>query len=87
MRGPRYRLWASLGLVLLACGGEQEPAGEGADCYRDSDCKPGLVCVPSGETRTCSSDTTGLESTVEAPPMPEPPMEPPPEMTGTGGTM
>jgi hypothetical protein len=85
MRGHGYRWWLSLVVAVCACGGEQEPAGEGADCYRDADCKPGLVCVPAGDARQCSSDTTGLESTVEAPPMPEPPTEPPPE--GTGGTM
>jgi len=63
-------------LVVAACGGKQDPGNEGDDCYRDADCKPGLVCVPAGETRKCSSDTTGLESSVEMPPaemMPETP--------------
>ncbi|HEY3500650.1 MAG TPA: hypothetical protein VGK73_38420 [Polyangiaceae bacterium] len=79
--------WARPGALLIwlavawlaSCGGKQEPAGEGEDCYRDSDCKPGLVCVPSGEARKCSADTTGLVSTVDAPPMQMPP--------GAGGTM
>jgi len=43
----------------------------GEDCYRDEDCKIGLVCVatpaPSGP-RVCSNDVTSLASTVEAPP-------------------
>ena len=72
-------LWLAAG--WLGCGGKQDPAGEGEDCYRDSDCQPGLVCVPAGDTRHCSSDTTGLVSTVETPPM-----EMPPGTGATGGT-
>jgi hypothetical protein len=83
MRAFRLLLRAALvaSVWLLGCGGKQEPADEGEDCYRDSDCKPGLVCVPAGDSaRVCSSDLTGLESNVEAPPMPMPPT------AGTGGT-
>ena len=67
---------ASLGLAGFAlwaagCGGPQEPAEEGADCFRDADCKPGLVCVPnSSGARTCSDDISGLVSQVEQPPPP-----------------
>ena len=62
-----------LGLALLgaACAGKQTGGAMGEDCYRDEDCKIGLVCVatpaPSGP-RVCSNDVTSLASTVEAPP-------------------
>lgn len=69
----RTGLGASL-LLALACGGPQEPAGEGESCYRDADCAPGLVCVPgANKDRTCSDDIGGLISQVERP---EPPPEP-----------
>jgi hypothetical protein len=65
---------AGLAIVTLvgsfACGGPQEPADEGADCYRDADCKLGLVCVPQGNSRTCSKDIGGLVSQVPMPPPP-----------------
>jgi hypothetical protein len=56
---------------LLACGGPQEPAGEGESCYRDADCAPGLACV--GETsneRKCSRDVSSLVDMVDGPPPP-----------------
>jgi hypothetical protein len=60
-----------LGAVGLACAGKQ-PAGEmGDDCYRDEDCKAGLVCVaspPNSDQRKCSNDVTSLASSVEGPP-------------------
>jgi hypothetical protein len=75
MRG--LRLWL-VPLVVscaaaVACAGEKEPGGEGEDCYRDSDCRPGLVCVAeaAGGARRCSSDVSGLVSSVEGPPAPE----------------
>jgi hypothetical protein len=61
---------AVLVLAAVACGGPQEPAEEGENCYRDADCKAGLVCVaPAGtKERTCSSDIGGLVSQVVQPP-------------------
>ena len=63
-----------LALVGAACGGPQEPGGEGAECYRDADCQLGLACVPAGEdARVCSRDVSGIVSMVEGPPPPPPP--------------
>ena len=58
-------------LAVGGCAGKQDPAGAGQDCYRDDDCKDGLVCVanPQGN-RVCSKDVSSLASTVEAPPPP-----------------
>jgi hypothetical protein len=84
-------LLVSMSLCLgAACGGKQEPGEAGDDCYRDADCKPGLICAPAGDARQCSNDLTGLESTVEGAPMEmpeEPPSEemPPPSTGGTAG--
>lgn len=76
-------------LGYVACGGPQEPGGAGDECYRDADCKSGLVCVPNGNQRTCSNDVSGLVGMVEGPPVVEMPTdmdaavmedaEPPPE--------
>jgi hypothetical protein len=56
-------------LGLLGCAGKQDPAGLGHDCYRDDDCKDGLVCVAnSAGNRVCSNDVTSLASTVDGPP-------------------
>jgi hypothetical protein len=57
--------------LLGGCGGPQEAGAEGADCYRDRDCQAGLVCVGPAEARKCSSDVSGLVSTVEGAPPPE----------------
>jgi hypothetical protein len=58
-------------VTAVGCGGDQEDGAAGSDCYRDADCKAGLVCVPNaaGE-RVCSNDTTPLVSQVAAPPAP-----------------
>jgi hypothetical protein len=59
-------------LVGLACAGHQEPGGAGAACYRDGDCKAGLICVADAAgTRLCSDDVSSLVGTVEAPPAPD----------------
>jgi hypothetical protein len=59
-------------LAVLACAGHQEPGGAGTACYRDSDCKAGLVCVANtAGTRLCSDDVSGLVGSVEGPPPPE----------------
>lgn len=72
VRAARLVGWALFvaALGLFACGGPQEPAEEGEDCYRDSDCKVGLVCVPNpaNQTRTCSKNISGLVSMVDGPP-------------------
>jgi hypothetical protein len=83
MRGVRTRTvsalsWVGLGMFALgyaACGGPQEPGGAGDDCYRDADCRSGLVCVPSGNRRSCSNDVSGLVSMVEGPPVVEMPTD------------
>lgn len=56
---------------VVACGGNQEDGAAGSDCYRDADCKAGLVCVANAAgARVCSNDTTPLVSQVEGPPAP-----------------
>ena len=60
---------AAVAAALLGCAGKQDPAGIGKDCYRDEDCKPGLVCVANAaNNRVCSNDVTGLASEVAGPP-------------------
>jgi hypothetical protein len=57
--------------VAVGCAGKQSGGGPGEDCYRDEDCKVGLVCVPTpapNGPRVCSNDVTGLASSVPAPP-------------------
>ncbi len=64
-------------LACVACAGHQDPGGPGEDCYRDSDCRAGLVCVAdTSGARTCSDDVSGLVGNVEGPP-------PPPADAGT----
>jgi hypothetical protein len=75
-------------LVGLGCAGSKEPGGPGEDCYRDEDCKSGLVCVANmNKVRVCSNDVTSLVSMRPGPPAPEdagaPPEDPPPEETPT----
>lgn len=68
----RWRFRASCALLLVgACGGPQDPGKLGATCFRDDDCKAGLICVaPTGETdRVCSDDPTPLISNVDGPPV------------------
>lgn len=52
-----------VGAILAGCGGPQKGEGSGGECFRDADCKEGLVCV-DGE---CSSDVDSLVSVVEGP--------------------
>jgi hypothetical protein len=60
------------GFALVGCAGAQEPGDAGATCYRDGDCKAGLVCVAnSAGDRVCSDDVSGLVGSVEGPPPPE----------------
>jgi len=60
-----------LALLVPACAGKQSGGAMGEDCYRDEDCKVGLVCVPSppGSTdRKCSNNVKSLASSVDGPP-------------------
>jgi hypothetical protein len=72
MNGSRRTAFIPIVLVVgvLACAGKQEPGGMGQDCYRDEDCKIGLICVPdaAGKNRKCGNDVKGLESMVDGPP-------------------
>ncbi len=93
----RLTAWAAwlLGVSLLGwgCAGRKDPGGAGEDCYRDDDCKSGLVCVATNMSgpRVCSNDVTGLVGMVQGPPPEEPPPEepppeePPPEMLDDAG--
>jgi hypothetical protein len=61
-------------LAGFGCAGSKDPGGAGEDCYRDEDCKSGLVCVANAnKVRVCSNDVTGLVSMVDAPPPPPAP--------------
>jgi hypothetical protein len=61
-------------LAGFGCAGSKEPGGAGEDCYRDEDCKSGLVCVANmNKVRVCSNDVTGLAGNVEGPPPPPAP--------------
>ncbi len=56
-------------VLVFGCAGKQDPAAAGQDCYRDDDCKDGLVCVASASgNRVCSKDVTSLASEVQGPP-------------------
>jgi hypothetical protein len=64
--------WLLVTFVALGCAGSKDPGAMGEDCYRDEDCKSGLVCVANmNGVRVCSNDVTGLASSVEGPPAPE----------------
>src|SRR5262245_34830368 len=49
--------------VFASCGGPQEQAGPGSDCFRADDCQGGLVCVDG----KCTNDLSKIISTVDAP--------------------
>jgi hypothetical protein len=60
------------GFASVGCAGPQEPGAAGTTCYRDSDCKAGLICVANmAGSRVCSDDVSGLVGQVEGPPAPE----------------
>lgn len=64
-------LFGAAGGLVAGCAGKQDAAGAGQACYRDEDCKAGLVCVAdSGGNRVCSNDVSSLASTVDGPPPP-----------------
>jgi hypothetical protein len=68
---------------VVACGGPQEPAGEGESCYRDADCELGLACVGSASNeRKCSRDVSSLIDQVDGPPPPPDAGAPPEEDAG-----
>jgi hypothetical protein len=68
---PAQRWLRVAPLVLgAACGGPQALGDSGTICFRDDDCRPGLICVAPSEddlNRVCSSDPTPLISSVEGP--------------------
>jgi hypothetical protein len=70
-RPGRWVLLIAGVLSAVACGGPQEPGSAGADCFRDDDCEPGLVCVAvdpdAPAARVCSDDVSSLVSTVPGP--------------------
>lgn len=59
----RGRVLALCGVLTSACGGPQKGADEGGDCFRDADCREGLVCIEG----SCSNDLDRLVSMVEGP--------------------
>jgi hypothetical protein len=62
-------LIGAVALLVLGCAGKQDPAGPGQDCYRDADCKDGLVCVANtAGNRVCSKDVASLATNVPGPP-------------------
>jgi hypothetical protein len=83
----------SLGAVAFAvvvsaaaCAGKQDPAAAGQDCYRDEDCRTGLVCVANASgNRVCSKDVKSLESMVDGPPPADTGAPPSDGAPGAGG--
>ena len=57
-----------------SCGGPQEQAGLGEDCFRADDCQEGLFCFDG----KCESDPNKIVNTIDGP------AGPPPE-SGAGG--
>ncbi len=73
-RSGSGRVLALLAIAVSgACGGPQDHGSKGVTCFRDDDCKPGLICVaPEGSAkRVCSDDPTPLISNVDGPPIAE----------------
>jgi hypothetical protein len=73
---PSAVAWRWLPVLPLlfgaGCGGPQSLGDAGAQCFRDDDCAPGLICVApptDAVNRVCSSDPTPLISNVEGPPV------------------
>ena len=72
VRSAQRWLLATPLVVAVACGGPQSLGGAGAECFRDDECQPGLICVAPTEediNRVCSNDPTPLISNVEGPPV------------------
>ena len=66
----RWRATLSLVALAVSCGGPQELGGSGTKCFRDDDCKSGLICVAptaADARRVCSNDPTPIISMVEMP--------------------
>ena len=76
LAGAGFAAWGA-----VACAGRADPNGAGGECFRAQDCQEGLICVEG----VCTSDLSGIVSTVEGPAAggetPEP--EPDPEDAGT----
>jgi hypothetical protein len=58
---------AAFAAVAAACSNSAAPVGAGDVCQLASDCAQGLVCVPQADgSRRCSSDLSGIVSTIDA---------------------
>jgi hypothetical protein len=68
-KGLWWRWAAALGWLVAAsaapgaCGGPQEAAGKGAECFRADDCAAGLVCING----VCDDDLSTIVSQVDGP--------------------
>jgi hypothetical protein len=65
----RYFLAAGIvgvgALAALSCSNSTGVAA-GGQCFQAIDCAPGLVCIPMGSTRVCSSNLTSIETELDA---------------------
>lgn len=76
MSALRFRLRAApvafilsaLGLGLGSVGACSSLNGEaaGSQCFSALDCAAGLVCIPKGSIRFCSSDLTSIETEIDS---------------------
>jgi len=55
----------ALTVLAAACGAQQEVAS-GGECFTSLDCAPGLACVPKGSTSTCTSNTSSIQTEIDA---------------------
>ena len=71
-------LWRSTWLFasgLVACSSAAALQGPGGPCFLVGDCRPDLVCVTQpDQTRRCTNDLGGIESTEDAGAAVTPPM-------------
>jgi hypothetical protein len=67
-RSTRVTLACLVALIVgLACGcGSVTGAPPGTQCFSAIDCAAGLVCVPKGSIRVCSSNLAAIETEIDA---------------------
>jgi hypothetical protein len=71
IRPPSFSFVTAAAAVLAlaslapACGSEQG-APSGTQCFSALDCAAGLVCVPKGGISTCTSNTSTIQTEVDA---------------------